>query len=93
MEHLDVFIADSPARRTRVALVVPKHGHRIVDRNRLKRRVREGARLKLLPVCLDEGAALDIVIRTRPEAYGADARELWEEIEKLAQELCSPRSS
>src|SRR5690606_7192325 len=39
--HLDVFDSPSPLAFARVGLVVPRHRRRIVDRNLLKRRLRE----------------------------------------------------
>jgi len=91
--HLDVFVADSPALRPRVVLVVPKHGHKIVERNRLKRRIRESTRLELLPRCWDEGVGLDILIRALPQAYDAEFGQLRNEIMELAEQLCSHGSS
>lgn len=88
-----MFVAESPALRPRLALAVPKHGHKIVERNRLKRRLREAARQELLPPCLDRGIALDVLIRARPEAYEAEFDKLRQEIIHLAEELCSPGSS
>ncbi len=90
--HLDVYVADSPALRPRLALVVPKHGHKIVARNRVKRRLREAARQHLLPRCLERGVALDILIRARPAAYEVAFEQLKEEIVDLAEQLCSPGS-
>lgn len=49
----------------RVGFVVPKHGKSAVDRNRLKRRLRELARTVLLPRI----APMDMVIHARPSAY------------------------
>ncbi|UCC71721.1 MAG: ribonuclease P protein component [Gemmatimonadota bacterium] len=92
-EHLDVFVADSPVLRTRLAVVVPKYGRRIVARNRVKRQLREGARLELLPRCQDRKMALDLLIRARPAAYEAGFQILREEIRELAERLCSPSSS
>ena len=91
--HLDVFVADSPALRPRVVLVVPKHGHKIVERNKLKRRIRESARLELLPRCREQAVALDILIRAQPRAYEAEFEQLRDEIKELAEELCSHASS
>ena len=93
--HLDVFVTDSPALRTRLALVVPKHGHKIVERNRLRRRLRETARVEFLPVCREREARLDVLIRARPEAYAAGFSQLITEISALATQLCShgPSSS
>lgn len=92
-DHLDVFVAASPSLRVRVALVVPKHGHKIVRRNQVKRWLRESARLELLPLCRDENAALDILIRARAQAYSAGFRKLREEIRELAEQLCLRDSS
>jgi ribonuclease P protein component len=50
-----------------VGLIVPKHGQTSVNRNRLKRRLRELARCSMLPVL----PPVDVVVRSRPEAYGA----------------------
>jgi ribonuclease P protein component len=77
----------------RVALVVPKHGHKIVRRNQLKRWLREGTRLELLPLCRDRNAHLDILIRARARAYGAGFSKLREEIKELAEQLCLRDSS
>jgi ribonuclease P protein component len=88
-----VFVTGSPALRTRLALVVPKHGRKIVERNRLKRWLRESARQELMPLCRDRGAELDILIRARPEAYEAEFEELMDEIKELAEQLCSQGSS
>jgi ribonuclease P protein component len=46
-------------------VVVPRHGHSAVDRNKLKRRVREIVRLQLLPHL----PPVDLVIRARSSAY------------------------
>ncbi len=47
---------------------MPLHRHTAVDRNRLKRRLRELTRAELLPA-LNHGVATDVAIRARPEAY------------------------
>ncbi len=87
-KHLDVFVTDSPALRPRVAVVVPKHSRSGVQRNRLKRRLREGARLELLPRCMERAVALDVLIRARPEAYDAAYEQLIEEIRAISKQLC-----
>jgi ribonuclease P protein component len=51
----------------RVGLVVPRFKHSAVARNRLKRRLRELTRIRLLPTDLPA----DVVLRIRPEAYDA----------------------
>ena len=51
----------------RVGIVVPRHKHSAVDRNRLKRRLRELVRTRLLPAL--DGLGGDLVIRAPTEAY------------------------
>ena len=47
---MDVFLAPSAGRRPRVGFIVPRHGHSAVERNRLRRRLREIARREWLPL-------------------------------------------
>jgi ribonuclease P protein component len=68
--HLDVRILASPLASPRIGIVVPRHQHTAVDRNRLKRRLRELVRLELLP-SLRSRPPLDVAIRTRHDAYDA----------------------
>jgi RNase P protein component len=49
IEYLDVRAMLSTRPHARVGFVVPKYGHSSVDRNRLKRRLRELVRTQLLP--------------------------------------------
>lgn len=67
----------------RVGFVVPRFKHSAVARNTVKRRLRELARLQLLPV----GVRVDIVIRIRPEAYGASFLELQTEVLRVKDRL------
>ena len=73
--HLDVRVIASPLEFPRVGIVVPRHRRSAVDRNRLKRRLREMVRIELLPA-LRERPAVDLAIRARREAYGADVERL-----------------
>ncbi len=66
-EHLDLRAAASPLHHPRVGFIVPKHKQTSVARNRLKRRLREIVRRRLLPTL----PPIDLVVRARPEAYGA----------------------
>jgi ribonuclease P protein component len=52
-------------------LVVPRHRRRIVDRNLLKRRLREVLRREVLPRLRNREPAVDVLIRARREAYDA----------------------
>ncbi len=78
--HLDVIVSPSPAVRSRVAIVVPKHGRTIAARNRLKRRLREIVRTELLPRLDAGGPAVDLLVRARGRAYHACFAELREEL-------------
>lgn len=89
-DHLDVFSAPSPSSFPRLGLVVPKHRHRIVDRNLLKRRLREIGRIELLPRLRNAGLAADVLIRARPPAYGVGFPVLRDEIiQWVEDELCA----
>ena len=87
--HLDVFLASSPVARSRLGLVVPKHKRNAVQRNQLKRRLREIGRTVVLPRLDGAGLRLDVMVRTRPEAYGASWEALREELTRVVEELCS----
>ena len=77
--HLDVFVSTSPVGHSRLGLVVPRHRQTAVLRNRLKRRLREVGRRELLPRLEDGGLLVDLMVRARPEAYGATYEQLREE--------------
>jgi ribonuclease P protein component len=91
--HLDVFLAASPVSLPRLGLVVPKHGRTNVARNRLKRRIRELGRTRVLPALREAGRPLDVLVRARREAYDAAFDELAIELASVVEEACSePRS-
>jgi ribonuclease P protein component len=81
---LDIFTAPSSVARSRLGVIVPRHGRRIVDRNLLKRRLREIGRRRVLPSLDDRGAHWDVLVRARPSAYGVEfdvlSRELTEAV-------------
>ena len=62
---------------------MPKYKHSAVERNLLKRRIRELARTRLLPLV----PPLDVVIRPRPEAYAASFDALRRDVDRAAREL------
>ncbi|MDQ3696680.1 MAG: ribonuclease P protein component [Gemmatimonadota bacterium] len=80
-EHLELRAAASPLPHPRIGLVVPKHKRSVVARNRLKRRLREIIRLRLLAAL----PAVDLVVRARPEAYGATFESLDAELARAAE--------
>ena len=92
-EHLDVFFAASPASRSRLGVLVPKHRHTVVERNRLKRRLREIGRTRVLPALRRAERRVDVMVRARREAYDASPAELRDELDGLVELLCSGPSS
>ncbi|MDF1505408.1 ribonuclease P protein component [Roseisolibacter sp. H3M3-2] len=70
----------------RVGLVVPKHRHSSVERNRLKRRLRELIRLRLLPL-VAELPPVALVVRAHPTAYGATFEALARQVERLRRDV------
>lgn len=91
-KHLEVFLAPSPESFSRLGLIVPKHGRGTVDRNRIKRRLREIGRRAILPALTDQGLALDVLVRARREAYAATVEALEGEIRSAVEALCSDDS-
>ncbi len=86
---MDVFFAASPASRSRLGLIVPKHGRTIVERNRLKRRLREIGRRSILPRLDATGVHADVLIRAGRRAYGASFARLATEIGSAVEDWCS----
>jgi ribonuclease P protein component len=86
--HLDVRFVASPLGVSRIGIVVPRHQRSAVDRNRLKRRLRELVRLELLPA-LRERLGADVAIRARREAYAAPVASLKSDVLAIASALGS----
>lgn len=85
--ELDVFLAASATSCARFGVIVPKHGHTIVDRNRLRRRLREIGRLEVLPRLDTHPRDLDFLVRARREAYQVSFQQLRNQLVKLTEEL------
>ena len=85
-DHFDVFFAASPESFPRLGLVVPKHRHTNVERNRVKRRLREIGRIEILPRLRSTGRPLDVLVRARPEAYGASFDTLRDEFVRWVED-------
>ena len=66
---------------------MPKHKHGSVERNLLKRRLRELVRTRLLPRLADQRPAMDVVIRAFPEAYDARFDALTRQVERAGDRL------
>ncbi len=71
----------------RVGLIVGKHGHTSVARNRLKRVLRDLVRTQLLPAL----PTVDAVVRAHPTAYRATRATLADEVAQLGRKLGATR--
>lgn len=80
---MDVRATASLHASVRVGLVVPRYKHSAVDRNKLKRRLRELVRLEWLPLL----PAIDVVVRVIPPAYDRDFDALRAEVRQAAEKL------
>lgn len=65
---------------------MPKHGHAIVDRNRLRRRLSELVRTELLA----QLGATDVLLRALPTAYAASFAALREDVRAVRRRVGSP---
>lgn len=81
--HLEVRACASLRAFGRVGIIVAKHKHGSVERNRLKRRLRELVRTRLLPGL----GPLDVVVRSFPTAYDAPFAALTADVDRIARKL------
>ncbi|TVP44366.1 MAG: hypothetical protein EA350_11800 [Gemmatimonadales bacterium] len=86
---LDLLTAEGAGEFPRYGVVVPRHRHSIVERNLLRRRLREIGRRDVLPALRACGSRVDILVRARPEAYSASFAELRHALVRFTEELCS----
>jgi ribonuclease P protein component len=84
--HLDVRHAVSALKQPRIGIIVPRHKHSAVDRNRLRRRLRELVRLQLLPKVIRG----DALIRAKAEAYDISFADLRAEIDSISAWIAVP---
>ena len=91
--HLEVFWAQDPARGPRFGTIVPKHGHTVVERNLVRRRLKEIGRTHVLPELRSCGRTLAVLVRARPSAYGSSFSTLHDELARITEGLCSEPSS
>jgi len=69
----------------RIGLIVPRYQQSAVARNKVKRRLRELSRTRLLPTDIPA----DVVIRIRPEAYRVPFLTLASDIDRVLTRLGS----
>ena len=82
-ENLELRSMASPLSHARVAIVVPRHRHTIVERNRLRRLIREHLRTTIL----NSLPALDIVVRALPGSYATRGVDLRSELSRLTERI------
>jgi ribonuclease P protein component len=85
--HLDVRVAPSPLFYARVGIIVPKYKRTVVERNRLRRRLRELVRIRMLPTFAARNVCVDVLLRTLPRAYEMTFDELAQEIDRLVTRI------
>jgi len=86
--HMTVFFLGSDQGPARVGFTITRALGKAVERNRLRRRLREAARLNLGKV----GNAVDVVIHPKKSALAADFAELREEIARAFEKIRSSAS-
>ena len=84
-EHLSARVASSLLPYCRVAVVVGKRGHSAVERNKLRRRLRELIRVHLIPYF----SGLDVVLYASSSAYEVGFVQLTAETISIKTRLTS----
>ena len=87
VEDFDVRAVVTDRRVPRIGLIVPRYRHTAVDRNRLKRRLRELLRLRVLPLWRQRAPtarSADLVVRALPTTYRMTMPQLTARIDLVA---------
>ncbi len=87
--HLDVYHSSSPVSHIRAGWIVPKLGHNSVQRNLVKRRIREILRQDVLPRLADQGVDIEVLVRVKRNAYDAAYGDLRAELMEWTDRICS----
>jgi ribonuclease P protein component len=90
---VDFVWVDGKEPFSRVGVIVPKHRHNSVERNLLRRRLKELSRRVLLPELSEIGLEVDVLVRARREAYDASFVDLERAVARFLEVLWSARSS
>jgi ribonuclease P protein component len=80
---LDISWRRNELGHPRLGVIVPRHHHTAVDRNRVRRRIREIMRRRALP----ELDPIDIIVRARPPAYNAQFHQLAADLDQWLRSL------
>ncbi|MCU0646883.1 MAG: ribonuclease P protein component [Gemmatimonadaceae bacterium] len=89
---IEARVTASLCASTRVGIVVPKYGRSSVERNRLKRRLRELVRRTWLPQWR-ASAPLDVLVRVLPVAYARAFDALGVELQQLGARVDRQRTA
>lgn len=81
--HLEIAWRANAAGRPRTGIVVPRFGATAVQRNRLRRRLRELVRRESLP----QLPPIDFVVRAKRAAYAASFADLRAELARAASRV------
>lgn len=88
---LEAYLRTTPdGRGPRIGIVVPRHGQTIVNRNVLRRRLRELLRTEWLPAARDGALGVDLLVRAQRGAYDRSFPELRAELTRCLDLLCAP---
>jgi len=79
--NFDVIFARGLGDTARLGVIVPLYSHNVVERNLLKRRIKEVMRRYVLP---EKTGPCDIVVRARKQAYETDFETIRRELETLS---------
>ena len=80
--------AEGSTRRHRIGIIVPKHRHTVVERNRLKRRLRELTRTQW-PALFAAMPPRDVALYALPSAYGASFEALHGDVQRLGEKVAA----
>ena len=80
-EHLEARALASLLLHPRIGIIVPKYRYNTVKRNRVRRRLRELARVRVLP----QLGKTDLLVRAKPLAYAATFEQLASDVDVIAR--------
>lgn len=90
---LELVFRRSSTDRPRFTVVVPRHGHTIVARNKLRRRLSEILRRDWLPEVRGASPAMDLIARPGPAAYDSSFEQLRSAVHEGLEAISWPDAS
>ena len=89
---MDVYHFSSPVSHLRLGWIVAKSGHNSVERNLVKRRIREVLRQDVAPRLQESALTMDVLVRAKRNAYDATYGDLRAELVAWTDRICSAGS-